>query len=57
MEIYKLTISFSKAGDYFDYEVTYFEVTTDAVRFTTTKNERYVFDLEVLYELSIGMPK
>lgn len=57
MQTYKITISFSKAGVYFDYKVKDFEVTTDAVRFTTIKNERYVFDLDVLYELSIGVAK
>ncbi|KKK95484.1 hypothetical protein LCGC14_2672320 [marine sediment metagenome] len=57
MEVYKLTISFSKSGDYYDYDVTYFEVTTEAVRFTTVANKRYVFDLITLYELRIGQSK
>ncbi|KKN36631.1 hypothetical protein LCGC14_0771540 [marine sediment metagenome] len=57
METYKITISFSKTGDYFDYEVTTFEVTTEAVRFTTVQGQRYVFDLITLYELIIGVAK
>ena len=53
MQRFKLSIRFSKSGDYFDYDVRVFDITTDAVRFTTDANKSYSFPCEALYEVAI----
>jgi len=57
MQKFKITISFSKSGDYFDYDVRSFAVTSNSISFTDIDNKYYVFDFDVIYEVTIGLVK